>query len=181
MQLRPATRSDLELLRRWDEQPHVVHPGPDEDWNWETEPGNARDWSQQLIAEERGRPIGLVRITDPAREGNCCWGAIPEGRRAIDVWIGEQADLGKGHGTAIMRLVIELCFADPGVSALLVDPPAGNERAHRFYERLGFRYIVRRRFGAEDCCVFRLTRDEHEAGRETAGPSGPHPAEGEKP
>ena len=44
------------------------------------------------------------------------------------------------------------------VTAVLVDPLAANERAHRFYERLGFRRIERRLFGADDCFVFRLAR-----------------------
>jgi aminoglycoside 6'-N-acetyltransferase len=174
MHLRPATRNDLELLRSWDEKPHVIQSDPDDDRAWETELGRDPGWREQLIAEEDGRAIGFVRITDPAREGNRCWGAIPEGRRAIDIWIGEEADLGKGHGTAIMRLVIDLCFADPGVSALLVDPPVDNERAQRFYERLGFHFVVQRRFGADCCCVYRLTRDEHQASRERRGPEGLH-------
>jgi hypothetical protein len=32
MNLRPATRVDLALLRRWDEQPHVVAADPNDDW-----------------------------------------------------------------------------------------------------------------------------------------------------
>ena len=44
------------------------------------------------------------------------------------------------------------------VTAILVDPLATNERGHRFYERLGFREVERRRFGDDDCLVFRLDR-----------------------
>jgi hypothetical protein len=29
-------------------------------------------------------------------------------------------------------------------------------RAHRFYERLGLRFVERRRFGNDDCFVYRL-------------------------
>ena len=35
--LRPAGPADLERLRRWDEQPHVVASDPNDDWGWETE------------------------------------------------------------------------------------------------------------------------------------------------
>ncbi len=58
----------------------------------------------------------------------------------------------------MMRLALERCFADPQVSAVLIDPLASNTRAHRFYERLGFRFVERRRFGADECFVYRLDR-----------------------
>lgn len=58
-----------------------------------------------------------------------------------------------------MRIVIERCFADPRVKAILIDPLVANTRAHRFYERFGFRKIGRRVFvGVDDCFVYRLDR-----------------------
>jgi aminoglycoside 6'-N-acetyltransferase len=44
------------------------------------------------------------------------------------------------------------------VEAVVIDPRADNTRAHRFYERLGFRFVERRRFGEDDCFVYRLER-----------------------
>jgi len=35
--LRSATLADLDLLRHWDEQPHVISSDPNDDWNWEVE------------------------------------------------------------------------------------------------------------------------------------------------
>ena len=49
-------------------------------------------------------------------------------------------------------------FADPSVTALLVDQRDGNVRAQRFYERLGFEFVVRRYFDDDDCAVYRLSR-----------------------
>ena len=40
--LRPATIEDVPLLRHWDEQPHVIESGVDEDWGWEIELARAR-------------------------------------------------------------------------------------------------------------------------------------------
>jgi aminoglycoside 6'-N-acetyltransferase len=156
--LRPATPSDVALLRHWDEQPHVMASDPNDDWQWETEIGREREWRQQLIAEIDGRPMGYLEIIDPAREDLHYWGDVPGDLRAIDIWIGEAADLGRGYGTEMMRLAIVRCFADPSVSAILVDPLASNTAAHRFYERLGFRWVERRQFGADDCFVYRLER-----------------------
>ena len=62
------------------------------------------------------------------------------------------------HGTTMMRLALARCFAAPGVTAVLIDPLASNTRAHRFYERLGFRFVERRQFGQDDCFVYRLGR-----------------------
>ncbi|HEX6317249.1 MAG TPA: GNAT family N-acetyltransferase [Burkholderiales bacterium] len=156
--MRPATPADLELLRGWDEQPHVVASDPNDDWGWETELARSPDWREQLIAEAHGRPVGFVQIIDPAREDSRYWGDVPAGLRAVDLWIGSEADLGKGFGTQMMRLALARCFADPQVSAVLIDPLASNTRAHRFYERLGFRFVERRRFGRDDCFVYRLER-----------------------
>jgi aminoglycoside 6'-N-acetyltransferase len=158
VKLRPAKPEDLELLRRWDEQPHVVASDPHDDWGWEDELRRAPDWREQCIAEADGRPIGFLQIIDPAREESRYWGDVPAGLRAIDLWIGEEADLGRGHGTRMMQLALARCFSDPAVSAVLVDPLASNTRAHRFYQRLGFRAVERRRFGADDCLVHRLER-----------------------
>lgn len=158
IRLRPATRDDLPLLRRWDEQPHVVAADPNDDWEWEVELGRPRDGREQLVAEEDGRPVGYLEIIDPARDEERYWGECPPGLRAIDLWIGEAADLGRGIGTAMLRLALARCFAPPEVEAVLLDPLAENHRARRLYERLGFRWIGDRRFGADLCAVYRLDR-----------------------
>jgi aminoglycoside 6'-N-acetyltransferase len=159
MILRPATPSDLALLRAWDTRPHIIAAtGDDGGFDWETELPRRPDWREFLIAEIDGRPIGFIQIIDPAREETHYWGDVEADLRAIDIWIGEAADLGRGFGTQIMRLALERCFADPAVKAVLIDPLAANTRAHHFYERLGFRRIDRRTFGPDDCLVYRLDR-----------------------
>jgi aminoglycoside 6'-N-acetyltransferase len=159
MKLRAATLADLEVLRRWDDEPHVIESDPNDDWNWEVELARDPDWREQLIAEQDGRPIGFVQIIDPAREESHYWGDAPANLRAIDIWIGDAADLGKGCGTLIMRLALERCFAPPEVTAVLIDPLASNQRAHRFYERLGFTFVEHRTFGLDHCAVYQLTRE----------------------
>lgn len=158
IRLRCANITDLELLRHWDQQPHVIASDPNDDWHWEEELGRNYAWREQLIAEMDDRPIGFIQIIDPAEEDSHYWGAVPADLRAIDIWIGEATDLGKGYGTKMMQLAIARCFANPTVMAILVDPLARNTLAHRFYERLGFQLIERRRFGEDDCLVYRLHR-----------------------
>lgn len=156
--LRDATPEDVALLRRWDDEPHVVESDPNDDWEWETELHKHPAWREQLIAEVDGRAIGFVQIIDPALEASHYWGDAEPDLRAIDIWIGEADALGQGYGTAMMQQAIARCFADPRVSAILIDPLASNERAHRFYRRLGFRVVGPRTFGLDDCLVHRLDR-----------------------
>lgn len=159
VRLRPANLGDLDLLRRWDEAPHVVESDPNDDWHWEEELAREPDWREQLVAEVDGRPIGFVQIIDPAREESHYWGLdCPPHLRAIDIWIGEADALGQGYGTRMMELALDRCFADPRVEAVIIDPLTSNTRARRFYERLGFVFVEERRFGRDDTSVYRLER-----------------------
>ncbi|HEX4924099.1 MAG TPA: GNAT family N-acetyltransferase, partial [Bdellovibrionales bacterium] len=168
--LRAATLEDLQTLRDWDNQEHVIASDPHDEWNWETELGRTPAWREQLIAEADARPIGFIQIIDPAEEESHYWGRVPANLRAIDIWIGPKDALGKGYGTEMMKQAIARCFAKPEVTGILIDPLANNERALRFYERLGFELVERRRFGADDCMVYKLTREKW--ARETSGLSG---------
>ncbi len=159
IQYRDATPADIPLLRHWDEQPHVI-AASDDDWQWETELLRAPVWREMLIAEFDGRPIGFVQIIDPAMEDSHYWGDVPNKLRAIDIWIGEAHDLGKGYGTTMMQLAIARCFANEGVSAILIDPLATNTDAIRFYQRLGFRFVEKRNFDGDECMVHRLARED---------------------
>lgn len=159
IQLRIATLQDLAILRRWDEQPHTIHSDPHDDWNWEVELQREMPWREQLIAELDGRPLGFIQIIDPLEEDTHYWGSVEADLRAIDIWIGRAEDLGKGYGTIMMQLALARCFQEPRVKAVLLDPLESNVRAHRFYERLGFVFVEARRFGDDDCFVYRLERE----------------------
>ena len=157
MHLRPATPADRELLEYWDEKPHVIecYGEDDDDIDWAFELPRDVDWREYLIAEVDGRPIGIVVIIDPLREETRYWGDCEPNLRAIDIWIGEEADLGVGHGSQMMRLALDRCFSDPAVTAVLIDPIESNTKARRFYERVGFREIDRRVFENELCTITR--------------------------
>lgn len=158
MRLRPATIDDLALLRHWDEQPQVIAADPNDDWEWETELLRDPPWREQLVAEVDGRPVGFLQVIDPQLEDSHYWGDCGPGLRAIDIWIGEAEDLGRGYGTKMMGAAIDRCFAAPDVTAILLDPLASNTRGRHFYERLGFRHVEDRSFGADNCAVYRLDR-----------------------
>jgi len=165
IQLRTATIDDLPILQEWDGQPHNILADPNDDWEWETELLRFPDWRQQLVAELDGRPIGFVQIIDPLLEDSHYWGSVPDNLRAIDIWIGQPEDLGKGFGTEMMRQALERCFLPSEVEAVIIDPLASNLRARRFYERFGFKFIGMQIFNQDHCAVYRLERSVWEARR----------------
>ncbi len=159
--LRPATSADIPVLEAWDDEPVVAASDPNDDWDWAQT--LAAEGLENLIAELDGRPIGFIQITDLVHDASRYWGPPQPGFMAIDIWIGEEADRGKGHGKAMMQQAIARCFADPSIHTILIDPLQSNTDAIRFYERTGFRFVENRRFGDDDCAVHSLSRQGWEA------------------
>ena len=164
--LRPMSLDDVPLLDSWDRQPHVIAATSDDpgevkafgDNYWPDELALVAPDYQYFIAELGNRAIGAMQIIDPHTESTHYWGEIEPNLRAIDIWIGLADDLGKGYGEQMMRQAFQLCFSEPLVTAIVIDPLASNTRAHNFYRRLGFVAEDRRMFEDDDCLVHRLTR-----------------------
>jgi aminoglycoside 6'-N-acetyltransferase len=166
--LRRARLDDIPTLDRWDREPHVISATTDkpgatiafEGHDWHAAIANQSDIDHYLIAEVDGRRIGAMQVIDPHLEPTHYWGDIEPNLRALDIWIGEADARGRGHGEQMMRESFRRCFADPAVTAIVIDPLASNTRALAFYERLGFVRVERRLFNDEDdCWVMRLTRE----------------------
>lgn len=166
--LRPATLADVPTLKAWDQNPHVISATTDdpdakdafEGIVWEDEIAAASDLSRYYVAELDGRPIGAMLMIDPHLEPTHYWGDVAPNLRALDIWIGGEADLGKGYGEQMMRQALAMCFAEANVTAVIIDPLASNTRAHKFYQRLGFVPLRRQLFNDEsDCLVHELTRE----------------------
>ncbi len=171
--LRAATHADIPTLLRWDSDPTVIasaSDNPDAATAW----GEDNDWVENInlyerdvweywIAEVDGRPIGAMQLCDPHKEPTHYWGDIEPNLRALDIWIGPAHWLNRGVGTQMMSLMIDRCFAEPAVEAIVIDPLNSNVAAHRFYQRLGFVPEGRRMFDDDDCLVHRLTRADWEA------------------
>lgn len=168
--LRTATTADIPTLERWDLDPDVISSTSD-DPNESVAFGEENDWNENLalhqpgiweywIAEVDGRPIGAMQMIDPHLEPTHYWGEIEPNLRALDIWIGEPEVRGKGYGKEMMRLGIKRSFADPAVTAIIIDPLNSNTRAHKFYQRVGFVPTHRQTFnnGEDDCLVHKLTR-----------------------
>lgn len=171
--LRPATLSDIPTFDRWDLEPHVISATSDDpaapkafgETYWPDEIAMQDEYYQYFVAElatpdGTRRPVGGMQIIDPHNEKTHYWREIEPNLRAVDIWIGDADDLGKGYGETMMRLAFRLCFADPAVTAIIIDPLASNTRAHKFYQRIGFKPVGPQRLGDDDddCLVHKLTR-----------------------
>lgn len=174
LSLRPATRADIPTLERWDLEPHVISASSD-DPDAAKAFGEENDWVQNIdmhqddvwehwiaeVANPDGscRPIGAMQMCDPHLEPTHYWGDVAPDLRALDIWIGDAADRGQGHGELMMKMGIARCFAKDSVTAIIIDPLNSNTRAHAFYQRLGFVPTHRQTFNDEDdCLVHMLTR-----------------------
>ncbi len=156
--LRKATLQDKAMLEYWDTKPHVIASSPNETNDWQSMLSIDAHWWQAFIAELDGRPIGYILLIDPNEEESHYWGEVEPNLRAIDIWIGEETDLGKGYGTIMMQLAIEKCFSVPEVTGILIDPLVANLRAIKFYRQMGFYELGERRFDEDICLVMRLDR-----------------------
>lgn len=176
VRLRPATLADVPALQAWDREPHVIACSSDrpdlevafDGIDWPEELAESSDVSFYRIAEVAHdglwRPIGVMQICDPHLEPTHYWGEIEPNLRAMDIWIGDPDALNMGYGTQMMTLALNDAFADPTVTAVVIDPLNSNTDALRFYQRLGFEVVGRRLFNDEDdCLVHRLTRERWRA------------------
>jgi aminoglycoside 6'-N-acetyltransferase len=133
---RPATLADLELLRRWQREPHVHAWWDDEDPYDEADVADPRVC--RWIVSFGHQPIAYMQ--DYAVHG---WGShpfdnLPAGSRGIDQFIGPPDMIGKGHDRAFIRQRVQALF-DQGVPVVATDPHPDNQRAIAAYERVGFR------------------------------------------
>jgi aminoglycoside 6'-N-acetyltransferase len=127
------------MLRLWLWTPEVVR--------WWGEP----EEQAALLAEDLNEPRMVMRIVSVdgrpfAYAQDYCvhvwpqphFARLPPGTRAIDSFIGEPEMIGRGHGSAFLRLLAERLRAE-GAPVVAIDPDASNLRARRAYAKAGFR------------------------------------------
>jgi aminoglycoside 6'-N-acetyltransferase len=138
---RTVSTGDLPLLREWLERPHVRE--------WWGDPGRSLariadhmdDPTIDVFVVDCGdAPIGYIQSWDPHAEADHPCRDQPRGTRGIDQFIGEPDFIGRGHGSAFIRVFVERLF-DAGAPRVVTDPNPRNARAIRAYTKAGFRPI----------------------------------------
>ena len=138
---RPAALADLAMLKRWRETPDVrAWWGAWQDPEAELAAHLADPAMALWIVEHGGRPFAFAQDYACHAWDPHPFSYLPAGSRGVDLYIGEPAMLGRGHGSALLRQLCDRLFA-AGVPAIGTDPHPDNLRARRAYEKAGFAVV----------------------------------------
>lgn len=140
---KPLTSSDLDLLCKWFEAPHVL------EW-----------WNDQLTADEikekygnrinndvihpyiaclDNKPIGFIQFYWAKKVGNGWWLNEDNGTVGLDQFIGDENYIDKGYGTVMIKKFIQFLFQNPAITKIITEADPTNLRAKRCYQKVGFR------------------------------------------
>jgi aminoglycoside 6'-N-acetyltransferase len=135
---RPVVRNDLPLLRIWLRTPEVVRwwGDPEQEAALLTADLDEPRMVMQIVSFE-GRPFAYAQHYAVHVWPQPHFSHLPLGARAIDAFIGEEDMIGRGHGSAFLKLLASQLSAE-GAPVVAIDPDADNVRARRAYEKAGF-------------------------------------------
>ncbi len=167
--LRPLEREDLPLLCKWSNDPEVrmltgeVTPmtrAGAEKYLEKINNDPDRVWFV-IVSKETGRPIGeagLLRMFYAWRTTD------------LSIIIGEKECWGKGYGTEAIHLLLDYAFGYLNFHRVSIGVVGFNERAIRFYEKVGFKregiqrdgYYYNHRYS--DFVMMSILEDEYRSG-----------------
>ena len=133
----PLAVTDLPLVKRWLETPHVSEWWHDPAEQFDLVSGDLDDPDMaQFIVTTDARSFAYLQCYDISA-WDSGFGPQPAGTRGLDQFIGEPDLLNRGHGSAFIRDFAERLLAD-GTPRVVTDPDPDNARAIRAYEKAGF-------------------------------------------
>lgn len=138
MKIREFKPEDLDIFRSWLEQDHIrKYWGDPQDWINEVSQNLNADWVKYFIVETNN-PIGFLQYyeTDRAPQGD--WSDEPIGTVGIDYLIGDKEYLGKGNGSEIVRLLVDLIKSKNEYDYIVADPVEDNISSVKVLEKSGF-------------------------------------------
>jgi aminoglycoside 6'-N-acetyltransferase len=148
--------ADFEAFVRWRNEPHVA-----EWWSTDDDPSpvtlewvvaeygpQAEDasWVAGCIITVSDHPIGYTQFYPwSAAAGEAREMGIPDtdGSYGLDIFIGEPDMIDRGIGSRAVALLARHLFEERDARGVALLTPVGNERAHRAYEKAGFRKVKR--------------------------------------
>ena len=142
VELRPFYDSHLPALAEWLRAPHVArwYPAALENLEWAAAPPDGGD--QAIICCD-GHEVGYLRWQRVSRSALDQLGLheVPGNSVDADILLGTVASVGKRVGVDALRLLVELLRQDPAVPLIGLTTELENHRAHRAFERAGFRKV----------------------------------------
>jgi len=138
----PLAAGDIPLLREWLGEPHVrrIWGDPDAEARLLHVILDEAD-TDAYVVTYRGAPLGYAQAWQTAAVG--AYPDQPCGTRAVDVFVGPPAMLGRGHGAGLIAAFAERLLRD-GAPRIISDPVPANTIALRAYRRAGFHALGER-------------------------------------
>jgi RimJ/RimL family protein N-acetyltransferase len=170
--LQPFRAAHLRRLSVWLRQPHVArwYPQPEENLAWAADPPPGG--SQAIIAYGASE-VGYLRWQRVSRETLDALGLpeIPANAVDADILIGAEGDVGKGSGPAALKALAAELRRDPTVPMIGLTTELANKRAHRGFEKAGFRLVRQYETPTLGLCHLMILdlRAERGVGSDTSG------------
>jgi aminoglycoside 6'-N-acetyltransferase len=134
-EFRQATMDDVDLISKWQAQPHVRR------WWDASEPYDQDDMSDprvsRWIVSFEARPFAFMQDYTVHGWNEHHFANLAKGARGIDQFIGDPEMIGVGHGSGFIAARIRDLF-DAGAPMVATDPHPDNTRAISVYAKLGF-------------------------------------------
>ena len=136
------TTSDLDLLCKWLEKPHVL-----EWWNDHLSSEDLKAKYAKRIGDDvvlpyivycDGKPIAFIQYYWASKVGEGWWPNEDAHTVGLDQFIGEEDYLNKGFGTLMLKEFIHFLFQNANIKKIITEADPNNLRAKRCYEKVGF-------------------------------------------
>ncbi len=133
------TETDLPLIRSWLEKPHVRKwwGDPDHEFELVKESIGHHDLAMWLVFYD-GTAFAFIQDYDIDEWPQEALSHLPSKTRGIDIFIGNETMLSKGHGSNAVRIKAERLI-EQGAPLVIIDPDPNNIAAIRAYARAGFK------------------------------------------
>lgn len=140
--LSPMNEEDVEIYAKWMNDREITDNlgsstmvfSEEAERSWVEE--NSGEYQFAIVERESDRLIGNCGIHSVSHTFQ---------RAELGIFIGEEADRGKGYGKEVLSLLLEYCFDTLNLHNVMLKVFSFNERAVHTYKRVGFKEIGRRR------------------------------------
>ncbi|MBA3661085.1 MAG: GNAT family N-acetyltransferase [Gammaproteobacteria bacterium] len=137
--------SDLDLLCRWLDNPHVKAW-----WNDALTHEAIKEKYRKRIGDKiivpfivylNNQPIGFIQYYLANKVGGGWWPDEKEGTIGIDQFIGVNELINQGYGQQMIAAFAQKMFSNAHIKKIILDVNPNNVRAIRCYEKAGFQFV----------------------------------------